>query len=495
MVLFVTVVCVILFLVCLDIMKPRGFPPGPMWLPVLGNLLWFRQQKTVLGYYHFVWSSLYTQYGPVVGLRLGRDRIVIVSGYDAVRDVLLREEFDGRPDGFFFRLRTFGKRLGVVFTDGPGWLEQRRFCLRHLRKFGLGKRSMEAQIETEAGELVQSLRIQCRGGEAPLQLHDVFDVCVLNTLWAMLAGHRFALDDQRLKELLEIVHASFRMLDVSGGLLNQMPLMRFIAPNSCGYKQILGVLQPMWGFLKETIEEHRSTFSRDCARDLIDSFIEEMESRNGKAGLMFNDLQLVSLCLDLFMAGSETTSNTLGFAVMYMLLHPDVQSRAQAELDSVVGRDRQPTLQDRPRLCFLESVIMEVQRRANIAPAALPHRALKDAVLMGHTIPEGATLLVSLWSLHMDSEHWGDPEVFRPQRFLDDKGCVVQDDWFVPFGFGKRRCLGEMLARSSLFLFFSSLLHNFSISLPPGYPAPSVDGYDGVTLSPRPFYAKLVPRT
>jgi methyl farnesoate epoxidase/farnesoate epoxidase len=65
-----------------------------------------------LGYHHLVYANLSTKYGPVAGLRLGRDRIVIVSGYDAVRDVLLREEFDGRPDGFFFRLRTFGKRLG-----------------------------------------------------------------------------------------------------------------------------------------------------------------------------------------------------------------------------------------------------------------------------------------------------------------------------------------------------------------------------------------------
>jgi Cytochrome P450. len=79
---------------------------------VVGNYFWFRQQKLSVHYYHLVWASLSTKYGPVVGLRLGRDCVVTVSGYDAIRDVLLRDEFDGRPDGFFFRLRTFGKRLG-----------------------------------------------------------------------------------------------------------------------------------------------------------------------------------------------------------------------------------------------------------------------------------------------------------------------------------------------------------------------------------------------
>jgi methyl farnesoate epoxidase/farnesoate epoxidase len=83
-------------------------------VPVVGNYFWFRQQKQILGYYHLVWASLSKKYGPVVGLRLGRECVVTVSGYDAIRDVLLRDEFDGRPDGFFFRLRTFGKRLGNV---------------------------------------------------------------------------------------------------------------------------------------------------------------------------------------------------------------------------------------------------------------------------------------------------------------------------------------------------------------------------------------------
>jgi methyl farnesoate epoxidase/farnesoate epoxidase len=137
-----------------------------------------------------------------------------------------------------------------VFIDGPLWQEQRRFCLQHLRKLGFGKRSMEAQIEVEAGDLVMTLQNKSNGGSTPLQLHDAFDVCVLNSLWAMLAGHRFALDDKRLMELLDIVHTSFRMIDMSGGLLNQMPFLRFIAPDCSGYNKLLTVLHRMWNFLR-----------------------------------------------------------------------------------------------------------------------------------------------------------------------------------------------------------------------------------------------------
>lgn len=146
--------------------------------------------------------------------------------------------------------------LGVVFTDGPMWQEQRRFCLQHLRKLGLGRRSVDEQIEAEAQDLVVTLRSKCNDGSTPLQLHDAFNVCVLNSLWALLAGYRFALDDKRLMELLDIVHASFRMIDASGGLLNQMPFLRFIAPNFCGYNQLLAVLNQMWNFLRVSNSHH-----------------------------------------------------------------------------------------------------------------------------------------------------------------------------------------------------------------------------------------------
>jgi methyl farnesoate epoxidase/farnesoate epoxidase len=109
---------------------------------------------------------------------------------------------------------------------------------------------MQAQIEAEAGDLVTRLRNKCDGGSTPVKLDDAFDVCVLNSLWAMLAGERFALDDARMMELLDIVHASFRMIDTSGGLLNQMPFLRFIAPGWSGYTRLLLVLNRMWNFLR-----------------------------------------------------------------------------------------------------------------------------------------------------------------------------------------------------------------------------------------------------
>ncbi|XP_075210011.1 methyl farnesoate epoxidase-like [Lycorma delicatula] len=204
--------------------------------------------------------------------------------------------------------------------------------------------------------------------------------------------------------------------------------------------------------------------------------------------------QLVVLLLDMFMAGAETTSSILSFAVLYMLHYPDVQKHAQSELDITVGKGNQPVMQHLSRLSYIEAIIMEVQRICNIAPITAAHRAKSDTKVSGYIIPKDTTVLASIYSVHMDNEHWGDPENFRPERFINNEGKIIQDEWFIPFSLGKRRCLGETLARGSLFLFFSTILHNFIISSPPAEPLPSLEQIDGATLCPLPFYAVFTPR-
>ncbi|KAG8313365.1 hypothetical protein J6590_001832 [Homalodisca vitripennis] len=106
----------VLLLLLYDVIRPTNYPPGPGWLPVVGNLLMFYNLRKKLGFTHLVWSRLAEIYGPVTGLRLGRDLIVIVSGQQHIKEVSIKDDFDGRPDGFFFRLRSYGERLGIIFT-------------------------------------------------------------------------------------------------------------------------------------------------------------------------------------------------------------------------------------------------------------------------------------------------------------------------------------------------------------------------------------------
>nr|QYV43140.1 methyl farnesoate epoxidase / farnesoate epoxidase [Colaphellus bowringi] len=488
--LFCLAVTLLMFLLLFDMKKPRKYPPGPNFLPVVGNYLLYRQRLKVLGYHHLVWMELYEKYGEVVGLKLGRNLIVGVFGSEAVREVFNRDDFDGRPDGFFFRLRTFGKRLGIVFSDGPLWKNQRKFSLQHFRNFGFGRKEMEEKIHEETKTLIEIFE---ETASEPILMHKAFDISVLNALWAMMAGERFEINDERLKKLLEIIHDAFRIVDISGGVLNQMPFLRHIAPNASGYNQIKNILERMWDFLEETISEHKKTVElSQQPRDLIDAFLQKIDIKNDPS---FTDDQLMSLCLDLFMAGAETTSNTLGFAMLVMILYPDVQERVQKEMDIEIGRNRWPTLNDRIRLKYTEAVLMEIQRRITIAPLGIAHRAVRNTDLYGYNIPKDTIILTNLYSVHMNKTFWKDPFEFRPERFLNEVGdIVVTDRHYVPFGGGKRRCLGETLGRANIFMFFTSVLHNFKVERFDDDQELTLEGFDGVTMAPKPFRAKLILR-
>lgn len=132
---------------------------------------------------------------------------------------------------------------------------------------------MENHIEDETKELIESLRKKCH---EPLYMHNAFDVGVINVLWAMMAGRRFTFDDERLIRLLKIVHDAFRLTDISGGMLNQLPFLRYVAPKASGYLAHVDILKRIKDFLEETINEHKQTICANHARDLIDAFLQNI---------------------------------------------------------------------------------------------------------------------------------------------------------------------------------------------------------------------------
>lgn len=182
----------------------------------------------------------------------------------------------------------------------------------------------------------------------------------------MLRGKRFELDDQKAIKLMETIHKSFQIVDMSGGILSQLPWIRFFAPDKTGYRPLVETMKPLWEFLKQNIGEvMNSSESRIESNNFIDLYCREILKDTKKDS--FSREQLLALCIDFFQAGSETTSNTLSFAILYMSRNPKVLQKVQQELDSVVG-DRFPKMSDRPKLKFTEATLCEIQRISNVAP-------------------------------------------------------------------------------------------------------------------------------
>ncbi|XP_063701883.1 methyl farnesoate epoxidase-like [Culicoides brevitarsis] len=472
--------------------RPNFFPPGPPWIPIIGNLYLIYELLQEQKFYFRVWNYLAERYGSVVGLKLGTKKLVIVSGKEMIKEFYSNEDFDGRPDGFFYRIRSFDKRLGIVFTDERDWEVQRKFTMKTLKQLGLGRTNMVEHIEREAYEMVEYFKERSKDG-SPIEMHDGFDIPVLNVMWAFLSGSRFELDDERLPELTKMIHDSFRVIDMSGGLLNLWPSIRYFLPEKSGYKPLLRTLEPLWAFLQKTIDAAKPELDNpDAPRSFIGNYLEEM--RSNTRDHTFTEEQLLALCVDLFQAGSETSSNTLGFGLIYVLHNPYVIDKMRKELDFVVGKERLPTLSDRTQLRYTEAVVCEILRLSTVAPLAIAHRALCTTRLGKYIIPKDSLAMVTLNTLHMDKDYWGDPEVFRPERFMNAEGNLIQHENFMPFGAGKRRCIGENLAKSSVFLFFASFIHSFDILPPSKRELPSLEPIDGITLSPQPYKVFLKSR-
>ncbi|PSN35367.1 putative cytochrome P450 303a1 [Blattella germanica] len=427
-------------LVYYDTRKPKNFPPGPGWLPILGSALTVHKLRKKTGYLYQATAELAKQYGPVVGLRVGKDRQVVAFSYEAIKEMLSREEFDGRPQGPFYETRTWGIRRGILLTDEEFWHEQRRFVMRHLKELGMGRRMMSDLVEQEAEELVNSFRQRVNGKKEGVivPMLDVFAVSILNTLWSMMAGIRYSQSDLELKKLQGLLSELFASIDMVGCLFSQFPVLRFLAPEFSGYKQFIYIHQRLWEFLKAELDKHKETFSPEEPRDFMDAYLKMLSSDQRKPSF----------------SGSQ-----------YLFLMPYVEA------------------------IMLESVRMFMGRTFSI-----PHRALKDTELQGYHIPKDTMVICNFNGTLMDEKIWEDPFIFRPERFIDANGKLVIPEKYTPFGMGKHRCMGENLAKSNVFLFTASLLQNFSFNIPPGTTPPTTECIDGVTPSPKPYDALVVPR-
>ncbi|XP_075925615.1 vitamin D 25-hydroxylase [Petromyzon marinus] len=190
---------------------------------------------------------------------------------------------------------------------------------------------------------------------------------------------------------------------------------------------------------------------------------------------------------ELFIAGTETSSNTLRWAILYMCLYPELQDDLHAELTRALrGECRALRLSDRARTPLLEATLHEVLRHATIAPLGIFRAATRDVSFRGFAVPRGTVVVANLHSAHRDPGAWTRAHEFLPRRFLDADGRFVRRKAFVAFSIGRRHCVGEKLALMELFLFLASMLHRFRFSLAGGG-APDLRPRLGFTLQPRPY--------
>ncbi|XP_076150896.1 cytochrome P450 2U1 isoform X1 [Alosa pseudoharengus] len=437
-------------------------------------------------------------YGNIFSIFVGNQLMVLLTGYDVVRDALSNhaEVFSDRPDVPVITIMT--KRKGIVFAPyGPVWRKQRKFCHSTLRGFGLGKLSLEPCI-LEGLAIVKSelLRLSSESGEMGVDLTPLISNAVSNVISSISLGQRFHHQDQEFRTLLDLMARGLEIsVNSPAVLINIFPWLYHLP---CGvFRELRQVEGNITAFLKRIIARHRDTLDPDNPRDLIDMYLVEMLAQQTAAGPTentFSEDYLFYIIGDLFIAGTDTTTNSMLWMLLYMCLYPDIQEKVHEEIDAVIGRDKFPSLTDKGCLPFTEATIMEVQRMTVVVPLAIPHMASQTTVFRGYTIPKGTVIIPNLWSVHRDPSVWDSPDDFNPSRFLDEQGKLLRKEYFIPFGIGRRVCMGEQLAKMELFLMFTNLMQAFTFRFPKEKTPPPMHGRFGLTLAPCSYTVCVTPR-
>ncbi|XP_071493084.1 cytochrome P450 2D28-like [Diadema antillarum] len=471
-------------------------PPGPLGVPVLGMLPYLDPKNPAKSI-----EVMSKRYGKVFSGNLGNHRAVFLNDYETMKEAFSRSDdsLSDRPRISVFELYSSGNGVACCYIDNH-WKTQRRFALRALRNCGMGRHDgfLCKEIVREAGTMLDRWTAK----RDPFDPTVDISMMVCNVICKMVFGRRFAYEDEEFREFVHMIDRIFQLSDVAG-VVNYLDFMKYV-PFS-GYSELGEASQRLEsGLFTKECAEHRTTFDIDREpRDLIDAYLLEMEkrkqamARGSNEGLSmggFTDEQLIHFMADIFAAGTDTTATTIRWTILHCAKFTEVQRKVHEELDRVVGRGRMPTMLDRPNLPYTQALLAESLRHPCPGPFGVPHGAKEDTKILGFDVPKGTVVIGNLYAVLHDPEIFTDPEVFNPDRFLDQNGELIAplvEKANIQFGIGRRACIGEKLAHTERFMFVTHILHRFTVEAPNGPDSLSIESCGGLARNAAPYKVLL----
>ncbi|KAL3637938.1 cytochrome P450 [Castilleja foliolosa] len=449
----------------------KPLPPGPRPWPIVGNLPQLGPKP------HQSMAALAKVYGPLMHLKMGFAHVIVAASAGAAEQFLKVHDanFSSRPPNSGAKHVAYNYQDMVFAPYGSRWRLLRKISALHLFS-GKALDDFRYIREEEVGILSRAL-VDANARQTPVTLGQMLNVCATNalalvTLGKRLVGHGCGGGDEKAEEFKAMVVE----LMVLSGVFNIGDFIPALEP-----LDLQGVVVKMKSlhkrfdaFLSAILEEHRINGS--CGNeghvDLLSTLISLKDVDDGEKGVL-TETEIKGLLLNMFVAGTDTTSSTVEWAIAELLRHPNIMAQAQQELDSVVGQNRLVTESDLAQLTFLQSIIKETFRLHPSTPLSLPRIANESCEVNGYFIPKGSTLLVNVWAIARDPNVWSDPLEFKPERFLaggERPNADIRGNDFevIPFGAGRRICAGMSLGIRMVQLLTATLIHAFDFELANG---------------------------
>ncbi|KAL8150623.1 hypothetical protein V2J09_020431 [Rumex salicifolius] len=415
---------------------PEPAIPGPMNpIPILGLVAAFTGPIA-----HRVLADLAKAADavPLMSFSIGSTRFIISGRPETAKEILNSPAFSDRPVKESAYELLFHRAMGFA-PSGEYWRGLRRVSATHLfspkRVAAFG--GVRAEIAREMTYEIKGLM----GQNGVVEVRKVLHLGALNNLMMTVFGKKY---------------------NFNGGLsgFQEMELLGLVRE---GY-ELLGMFN--WSDHFPLLEDHKATRSstqnstneeNESSKDFVDVLL-DLEGEN-----RLDDSDIIAVLWEMIFRGTDTVAILLEWILARMVLHPDIQSKAQSEIDVVVGTRREVSDTDLPNLPYLTAVVKETLRMHPPGPLLSWARlAIHDTHVGPHFVPAGTTAMVNMWAITHDEAIWSNPNEFDPDRFVEKDVAIFGTDLrLAPFGAGRRVCPGKTMGLATVQLWLAQLLLDF----------------------------------
>ncbi|KAI9195704.1 hypothetical protein LWI28_017319 [Acer negundo] len=452
-------------------------PPGPTPFPIIGNLLKLGDKP------HRSLANLAKIHGPLMTLQLGQVTTIVISSSTIAKEILKNHDlsFCNRTVLDAILAKQHGEFAMPWLPVSTAWRSLRKISNSYIftpQKLDANQYLRRQKIQ----QLLAHVQESCNAGKA-------IDVgqAAFNTTLNLLSNTVFSVDlaDPSSEFAREFKKLVWGIMEEAGkpNLGDYFPVLRKI--DLQGIRRRMGVhfgkMLEMFDNLIDQRLKQRQLHGSDQPKDMLDTLLNITEDKSEE----INRDQIKHLFLDLFAAGTDTTSSTLEWAMTELIRNPKTLSKARLELEQTIGKGNQFEESDVSRLPYLQAIVKETLRLHSPIPLLLPRKSSSNVEICGYVVPEGAQVLVNAWAIGRDGTTWDKPDSFVPERFLgldvDVKGRNFE---VIPFGAGRRICPGLPLAMRMLYLMLGTLINSFDWKLEGGLKPEKMDMDDkfGITI-------------
>ncbi|KAG5535709.1 hypothetical protein RHGRI_023466 [Rhododendron griersonianum] len=433
-------------------------PPGPAPLPVVGNLLKLGDKP------HKSLAELAKIHGPIMSLKLGRKTAVVISSPALAKEVLQKQDlaFSSRTVPNAAHAHDHNKYSVVWLPVADRWRSLRKIMNSHI--FSGSRLDANQNLrQKKVQELIDYAGKCCQDGIA-VDIGGVIFTTSLNLLSNTIFSVDIANPNQdSAKQYRDLV---WQIMVEAGkpNLVDYFPALAKIDPQGVRSRMTdyFGKMFELFGRLIDERLELRRLGESGGEKDVIDILLNINEENNEE----IDRTHIEHLCLDLFAAGTDTTSSSVEWAMAELLHSPDTLEKAKAELEKTIGKRKTIQESDIAQLPYLRAIVKETMRLHPPGPFLIPHRVETNVEIFGYTVPQGAQVLVNAWAIGRDPSVWTNPTSFMPERFLDsDIDIRGRDFELIPFGAGRRICPGLSLAVRVIPVMLGSLINSFDWKL------------------------------